>query len=94
MNIFNSLRGKSIDDQLKEAESRGAKKALEDAGIVAMDEGGSSGGGGSSSSLTKEQSEEMSRMGLSEKEYKEILRERQNKDKVEGKSPRTLINLR
>ena len=92
MVMFNSLRGSSIDDQIKEAEERGRKKALEDAGIVAIDTGGSSGGGGTPSSLTQEQKEEMNTMGLNEKEYKEILRDRQEKDKLEGRTPRTLIS--
>ena len=91
--MFNSLRGKSIDDQLKEAREDGAKKALEDAGIVAIDSGGSSGAGGSGkSSLTKEQEEERNRMGLNEADYKEILRGRQEKDRNENRTPRTLIN--
>lgn len=93
MVMFNSLRGSSIDDQIKEAEERGRKKALEEAGIVAVDVGGSSGSGGSgSSSLTREQKEEQDTMGLNEKEYKEILRTRQEKDKLEGRTPRSLIS--
>ena len=91
--MFNSLRGKSVADEIKEAEARGAKKALEEAGIVAVDVGGSSAGGGEAkSSLTKEQQEEMNQMNLIEKDYKEILRDRQEKDKLEGRSPRTLIS--
>lgn len=90
--VFNSLRGKSVDDQIKEAEERGAKKAREDAGIVAIDHGGSSGaGGGGKTSLTKDQQDECERMGLIEKEYKELLRGRQEKDKLEGVTPRSLI---
>lgn len=93
MVMFNSLRGGSIDDQLAAARKEGADKALEDAGIVAVDVGGSSGAsGGVSSSLTKEQQEERQRMGLNEKEYKEILRDRQEKDKLEGRTPRILIS--
>lgn len=91
--MFNSLRGKTIDDQIKEAREEGRKKALEDAGIVAVDTGGSSGSGsGSGSSLIKEQQEEMTRMGLEDTDYKEILRGRQEKDRLEGRTPRTLIN--
>ncbi len=91
--MFNSLRGKSVDDQIKEAEKRGAKKALEGAGIVAIDDGGSSGAGDEKgkTSLTKEQQEECNRMGLNEKEYKELLRGRQEKDRLEGRTPRSLI---
>lgn len=90
--MFNSLRGKSIDDQISEARKEGAKKALEDAGIVAIDQGGSSGAGNQGkTSLTKEQQEEAEKMGLIEKEYKELLRSRQEKDKLEGRTPRSLI---
>ncbi len=96
MVMFNSLRGSSIDEQIKEAEKRGAQKALEDAGIVAIDKGGSSDNDPSkgASSLTKEQQEEMTHMGLTEPEYKDILRSRQNDDKLKGKTPRTLINIK
>ncbi len=91
--MFNSLRGSSIDEQLENARKEGAKKALEEAGVVAIDGGGSSTNeDGSASTLTKEQKDEMQRMMLSEKDYKEILRDRQNVDRLEGRTPRTLIS--
>lgn len=92
MVMFNSLRGGSIDDQIKEAEERGRKKALEDAGIVALDEGGPGGDKPGTSGLNKEQQEEQIRMGITEKEYKELLRIRQEKDKLESRTPRVLIS--
>ncbi len=93
LSIFNSLRGKSKEDEIKEAEARGAKKALEEAGIVAVDEGGSSGDDKpKGSSLTQEQQAEMTQMGLNEKEYKELLRGRQEEDKRQDKTPRVTIN--
>jgi hypothetical protein len=93
--MFDALRGRGSAAAIKEAEDAAAAKALEDAGFVAVGSGASGGGGtgGNRSSLNKDQQAEMLRMGLeSEEDYLEILRGRQEKDKLAGKPPRKLIS--
>lgn len=92
MSMFNSLRGKSIDSQIEEARKEGAQKALADAGIVAIDEGGASSQDHPKTSLTQEQQKEATDMGLDEKEYKDVLRGRQEADRLAGRTPRILVS--
>ncbi len=93
--MLDSLRGRSSTDDIKEAEERGAKKALEDAGIVSVADGTGKGDTKPKSDLTPEQEAEKDRMLIEDvADYKELLRGLQEKDKALGKPPRKLIGAK
>ena len=90
--MFDSVRGKSTPDLIKEAEERGAKSALEQAGIVSVGDGtGKKDKGGAKSDLTTDQQAERDRMLLDDADYKELLKGLQEKDKALDKPPRSLV---
>ena len=95
--MFDSLRGKTVEERIKEAKAEGAKKALEDAGIIsAADDTGAVSGDknkGRKSTLTADQQTERDTMQLDDDaEYTEILKGLQEKDKLADKPPRKLIS--
>lgn len=83
--IFNSLRGKKLDDILKREREEAARKAEENPIVIGDLARGSAGGGNKPMKLTAEQQKEMSDMGFeTEEDYTGRLKKYQSVAKKNG----------